>query len=83
MPEPIQTITKNDTVLNANEILAQQITQALRANELIDVSDEAAVLTLLTSGNVKAGDWLRLLENNLLPIPTPTDPIYAPTHHST
>lgn len=81
MLEPVPTVTIHSPVPSANEILAHQITQALRAGEFIASSEEGDVLTLLTAGSAKAGDWLRLFEKNVLFNSTPTTINHASTHH--
>ncbi|XAZ81983.1 hypothetical protein A6C57_27690 (plasmid) [Fibrella sp. ES10-3-2-2] len=74
--------TVPSTVQTANEVLAHQITQSLMANEFIEASEEADVLTLLIVGNAKAGDWLQLLQKNLLLNSTLTEKGHAATNHS-
>ena len=83
MLEPIPTVTIPSPVPSANEILAYQITLALRANDFIASSEEEDALTLLTAGSAKAGDWLRLFEKNVLSNSTPTALNYASTHQPT
>ncbi|GAB4022724.1 hypothetical protein GCM10028808_71080 [Spirosoma migulaei] len=81
MPKPLQTETTTSPIPSANDLLAYQITQALRDAELIAVSNEADVLKMLTAGNVKAGDWLQMLQKNLLLNSTPTEKDHAATNH--
>lgn len=82
MTESLQTVTSTSPVSSANDLLALQITLALRDTELIAVSDEADVLKMLTVGNVKAGDWIQMLQKNLLINSTPSEKDHAATNHS-
>jgi hypothetical protein len=82
MTEPLQTETMTDPIPSANDLLALQITQTLRDAELIAASDEAEVLKMLTVGNVKAGDWLQVVQKRLLLNSTPIEKHHAATNHS-
>lgn len=71
-----------NSIPTANEELAAQIAAALRTAGFIAVAEEAAIATLLATGNAKAGDWRRVLEKNLPATSTPTATDHAPAHHA-